>query len=66
MSVTIADKNYIIVPGIYELNSTMNYDQIVYAIREKPKPREIVEITIPEGYTVDQIIDLLVNEYKIG
>lgn len=65
-SFKFADKNYTIVPGSYELNSTMNYDQIVYAIREKPAPREIVEVTIPEGYTVDQIIDLLVNEYKIG
>ena len=65
-SFKFADKNYTIVPGSYELNSTMNYDQIVYAIREKPAPREIVEVTIPEGYTIDQIIDLLVNEYKIG
>ncbi|MBQ9545011.1 MAG: endolytic transglycosylase MltG [Clostridia bacterium] len=60
------NKNLVIVPGAYELKSTMNYDQMIYEIREKPAPRQIVEIKIPEGYTVDQIINLLVDEYHIG
>lgn len=60
------NKNLVIVPGVYELKSTMNYDQMIYEIRQKPAPRQIVDITIPEGYTVDQIIDMLVDEYHIG
>ncbi len=60
------NKNLVIVPGTYELKSTMNYDQMIYEFREKPAPRQIVEVVIPEGYTVDQIIALLVDEYHIG
>lgn len=60
------NKNLVIVPGTYELASTMNYDQMLYEIRQKAAPREIVEVTVPEGYTVDQIIDMLVNELHIG
>jgi len=48
-------------PGDYELRSTLNYDQIVSKIRDR-KARGIVKITIPEGYTVDEIIDLFVSK----
>lgn len=47
--------------GTYELNSTLNYDQMISTIRYK-KTREIVTITIPEGYTVNEIIDLFVSK----
>ena len=60
------NKNLVIVPGVYELKSTMNYDQMLYEIREKPAPRQIVEVKIPEGYTIDQIITMLVDECHIG
>ncbi len=46
--------------GEYELRSTLNYDQIVSKIRDR-KARGIVKITIPEGYTVDEIITLFVS-----
>ena len=46
--------------GDYELRSTLNYDQIVSKIRDR-KARGIVKITIPEGYTVDEIIALFVS-----
>ena len=45
--------------GEYELKSTLNYDQIVSLIKMRKK-RQIVTITIPEGFTVDEIIDLFV------
>lgn len=51
-------------PGTYTVSSSMNYDQIIAAITPKAE-REMVSITIPEGYTVTDIIDLLV-EKKIG
>lgn len=53
------------IPGDYVLNSGMNYDQIISAITTVPYSREEVTVTIPEGYTVDEIIDLLVS-YGIG
>ncbi len=46
--------------GDYELRSTLNYDQIVSKIRDR-KARGIIKLTIPEGYTVDEIINLFVS-----
>ena len=48
------------VPGKHELNENMNYSQLISALTVSRKVRETVRITVPEGYTVDQIIDLLV------
>lgn len=47
------------VAGTYEINTNQNYDYLRSAF-EKSKKRETVDIMIPEGYTVDEIIDLLV------
>ena len=47
--------------GEYELNSKLNYDQIVGMIRDR-KARGIVKVTIPEGYTVDDIINMFVSK----
>ena len=46
--------------GDYELQSSLNYDQIVSKIRDR-KARGIIKLTIPEGYTVDEIINLFVS-----
>lgn len=47
--------------GEYELSSLLNYDQIVSKIKNR-RSRSIVTITIPEGYTVDDIINLFVSQ----
>ena len=47
--------------GEYELKSTLNYDQLVSMMKDR-KARSIVTITIPEGFTVDEIIDLFVSK----
>ncbi len=47
--------------GEYELKSTLNYDQIVSMIKNR-RSRAIVTITIPEGYTVDDIIELFISQ----
>ena len=44
--------------GEYELNSTMDYGQIIDTLRGK-KARNIVKVTIPEGYTMKQIAELM-------
>ena len=49
------------VAGTYEVSTTMNYDYLIGTFRKKVT-YETVRITIPEGYTVDQIIDLFVSQ----
>ena len=46
--------------GSYELKSTLNYDQITSMIRQKSS-RDIVKITIPEGLTVKETIQLFLG-----
>lgn len=46
--------------GIYTLTPKSSYDDLIEAIREKP-PAGISWVTIPEGFTTDEIIDLLVS-----
>ncbi|MCI8332070.1 MAG: endolytic transglycosylase MltG [Clostridiales bacterium] len=48
-------------PGTYTVSPSMNYDQLISAITPKVQ-RETVVITVPEGYTVQQIIDLFVEK----
>lgn len=46
--------------GDYEINAMMNYDELLMAFKER-FVRQRVRLTIPEGYTVDEIIDLFVE-----
>ena len=46
--------------GDYTLSPMMNYDELLSAFKPK-KPTGTSRITIPEGYTTDEIIDLLVS-----
>ncbi len=48
------------------VSPSMSYDELLAAFKEKPKAPETVRVTVPEGYTVDEIIDLFVNQYGIG
>ncbi len=48
-------------PGEYEINTNLNYDEIIYKLKKKIT-RDIVRITIPEGLTADQIIDLFLEK----
>ncbi len=58
------DKTYEFVAGDYTVNGMMNYDELFYAFVPH-KSYEVVRITIPEGYTVDEIINLF-TENGIG
>ncbi len=49
------------VPGTYTLNSTMNYNTLFSSLTPRAG-RAVISVTIPEGFTVDQIIDLLVEK----
>ena len=51
-----ADK---ISPGTYELNTDMDYRAILNSLGSSSVNRMVTSVTIPEGYTVDQIFSLL-------
>ena len=51
------DETYNFKAGIYTVNGMMNYDELLAAFKKKA-PSGISRITIPEGYTTDEIIDL--------
>jgi len=51
--------------GTYPVHGMMSYEVLLNEFREKPETGT-VDITIPEGYTVDEIIDLFVEGYGIG
>lgn len=48
--------------GEHKINTNYNYSQIINALTRRGLKYDITRITIPEGFTVDQIIDLLVEK----
>ena len=50
------------IAGEHTLNTSMNYSQMLSALTVIPYSRTEVRVTVPEGYTVDQIIELLVSK----
>ena len=53
--------------GVYTVSPTQNYDELLYTfVPKKSSGLTEVSVTIPEGYTVDDIIKLLVEEKGIG
>ena len=52
-------KNTSMVPGTYELNTTMDYSALLRNMGSRSAARTTVQIMIPEGYTVEQIIQRL-------
>lgn len=49
------------IEGEHTLNTAMNYSQMLSALTTPYRVREIVTLTFPEGFTVDEIIDLFVK-----
>jgi UPF0755 protein len=47
--------------GTYELNTNMDYRALIVAMSPSSGDRLTVTVTVPEGYTAKQIIDLLVK-----
>ena len=48
-----------IVAGTYELNTDMDYRALVVNMGPASATRQTIDVTIPEGYTLDQIFQLL-------
>ncbi len=55
---TISDAEEDIKPGIYDLNTLYDYHALVNFMSPRSS-REVIELTIPEGYTCRQIFELL-------
>lgn len=51
--------------GTYSVNGMMNYEALLEEFKEKIV-YATVDVTIPEGFTTDEIIDLFVEQYGIG
>lgn len=58
-TVTGVQKKGKIVPGTYELNTDMDYNALINSMGSSSGSRMTVSVTIPEGYTIDQIFSLL-------
>lgn len=52
-----ADGNYQY--GVYEIKDSQSYDSIINALKQPGETGNIVTVTIPEGYSVQKIGDLL-------
>lgn len=63
----LRDKNPTLVAGEYTVSPTMNYDQLlrVFAKSTSTKAQTVI-VTIPEGYTVKDIVDTLVDKYGLS
>lgn len=46
-------------PGTYELDTDMDYRALLTNLGRNSATRQVVEVTIPEGYTIDQTFALL-------
>lgn len=57
--------NHIYKTGIHSLNSSMSYSEILKALEQVPK-QDSDAVTIPEGYELRQIADLLEKEGLIN
>jgi UPF0755 protein len=55
------EQNFKLLPGEYYISSTMSPESIIYKLRQGPDVQSN-KVTIPEGYTTEQIINLLVQK----
>ncbi len=49
------------ISGEHTLNANMNYSQLLANLTVNYRERQIVTLTFPEGFTVDEVIDLFVS-----
>lgn len=53
--------------GVYTVSPQQNYDQLLYTfIERKSNTMTEISVTIPEGYTIDDMIKLFVEEKGMG
>ncbi len=60
--VAVTGGNVKMSPGTYELNTDMDYRAIIASVSPGSASRSEISVTIPEGYSMDQIFALLEEE----
>ena len=55
------DEEIKFISGDHVMNMSMNYSQILNALTTVKRERVVVTLTFPEGFTVDEIIDLFLK-----
>lgn len=60
------DGNSVFIAGTYTVSPMKNYMQLLPYFMEKSKPREVVWVTFPEGSSIKEMIDILVDDYGIA
>lgn len=60
------DGNSVFLAGTYEVSPMNNYMQLLPYFMERAKPREVVSVTFPEGSSIAEMIDILVDDYGIA
>ena len=50
------------IPGTYSVSPSLNYDMMLAEFKYKAPKRTTLTVTIPEGYTTDQIVELLISK----
>lgn len=55
------EQNFKLLPGEYYISATMSPESIIYKFRQGPDVQS-TRVTIPEGYTSNQIVNLLVQK----
>lgn len=58
----LKDSGAAFIPGTYEVSTSLNYDYLRASFKANTNKYTEVRITIREGYTVDEIIDLFVGQ----
>lgn len=58
----LKDGSYAFQAGKYEVRSDLSYDKLLAFFQKKSGEREIITLTIPEGYSIDEIIDTFVSK----
>ena len=58
--------NSVFLAGTYEVSPMKNYMQLLPYFMERSKPREVVWVTFPEGSSIKEMIDILVDDYGIA
>lgn len=56
-----SEKKQEFVPDTYVFNADLNYDELIAKFEKSAPTRSIVDITFPEGLTVDQMIDIFLE-----
>ncbi|MDR0838162.1 MAG: endolytic transglycosylase MltG [Oscillospiraceae bacterium] len=58
----LSDKEKIIIPGTYDLNTSLDYRALVYGMSSKSGSRVTIDVTFPEGYTLAQMFNKLEDD----